>query len=568
MQTTDDDGELELRDYLAVLRRRWWIIGCVTLLVVAAALAGSLAQTKVYATSAEVLLQPRTSEEIFAPDGQGGMVADLAVVQTEIEVMRSRSVRGAVIDRLGFEPDVDISAKGETRVVVVRAEHQEPERAAEIANTYARTYIETRRARLIDDLLAAGEQVQDKISDIDRQIAELDRPIRDLDTDVAEAESSSARQELQDRQDLLRQDAAAERAALQAQRAGYSSQLSQLELSGNLTQTGGAQLVSAAEEPTSPVRPTPLRNAVFALVVGLMLGAGLAFLRDYLDDSVRTKDDLARAMGGLPVLGLIPAVPGWKRTDPPRVVSTTAPKSPGAEAYRTLRTSIHFLGIDRQLKVIQVTSANAGEGKTTTIANLAVAMAGAGQRVVVVCCDLRRPRLHEFFGIENRIGFTSVLLGDAALPEAVHLAGEEVRVRLLSAGPIPPNPSELLASARTKELFQALANSADLVLVDSPPVLPVTDGLVLAGLVDATILVASSQVTSRKAAHRAVELLQQVGAPVVGAVLNNVRDNSDGYGYGYGADTYGPRPEKSPRRRGRRRARRASAAAAKDQARI
>ena len=132
------------------------------------------------------------------------------------------------------------------------------------------------------------------------------------------------------------------------------------------------------------------------------------------------------------------------------LVSLTDPKSPAAEAYRSLRTSIHFLGLDRPIRTLQVTSASAGEGKTTTLANLGVALAQSGQRVVIVSCDLRRPRLHEFFGLSNTFGFTSVLLGDVPLSRAIQPVEEEDRLMLLASGPTPPNPSELLGGRRTR----------------------------------------------------------------------------------------------------------------------
>jgi capsular exopolysaccharide synthesis family protein len=235
----------------------------------------------------------------------------------------------------------------------------------------------------------------------------------------------------------------------------------------------------------------------------------------------------------VPVLGLIPLVGSWKDRDQTKLVSLTEPNSPAAEAYRSLRTSVQFLGLDRPLRIIEVTSASPGEGKTTSLANLGVALARAGRQVIVVCCDLRRPRLHEFFGLSNTIGFTSVLVGDVGLSTALQPVPGSDRLRVLASGPIPPNPSELLASERAGEVLAALAQQADIVLIDAPPVLPVTDAAVLANRVDATLLVVSANVTTNKQVHRAAEILRQVDAPLVGAVLNGV-ELEGGYGYQYG----------------------------------
>jgi capsular exopolysaccharide synthesis family protein len=235
------------------------------------------------------------------------------------------------------------------------------------------------------------------------------------------------------------------------------------------------------------------------------------------------------------------------------LVSISEPTSSAAEAYRILRTSIQFLGLDRPVRVIQVTSPNAQEGKTTTLANLAVAFAASGLRTVAVDCDLRRPRLHEFFGLANEAGFTSVLLGNLGLSKALQPVPNQERLLVLASGPLPPNPSELLSSSRTVELLRNLAEQADIVLVDSPPSLPVTDALILAQRVDCTVIVTTAGATTRKAAARAVEMLQQVNAPLAGAVLNGIDEESaySNYSYRYYAMATeapadrGPRPNEA-----------------------
>jgi len=530
------ERELELRDYLDVLRRRKWIVAGVTAIVVSASIVVSLLETSVYRATAEILLQTRASERIFDPTEGQIDSQDRLLIDTEIQVMRSRSVQDAAEAELGRAPDVAISSRGETSVVAVSADDPEPAVAAREANTFARVYIETRRQQQIDDLLAASAEVEAKIAEIDEQLAALIDPIEALDRQIAAAGSTAEADRLGDEQDRLREEAAAQRTALQTQRASYSAQLGQLELAGNLTRTGGAQLVSQAQTPTSPVSPKPLRNGVLALVVGLLLGVGLAFLRDYLDESIRTRDDVERATG-VPVLGSIPIVEGWKDGNTPVLVAAADPHAPASEAYRSLRTSVQFLGLDDPIKLLQFTSATAAEGKTTTLANLAVSMAEAGSRVLVVCCDLRKPRIHEFFGLDNTVGFTSVLVGDTDIDQAVQEVAGTPRLSLLASGPKPPNPAELLSSARVEKLFDWLRSAYDIVLVDSPPVLPVTDAAVLARYADATVLVATAGVTGRKELARSVETLASVQAKLVGAVLNGTAgDGAYYYRYGYGHD--------------------------------
>ena len=487
------------RDYLRILRRRRLIVLLGVLAVFVPVVLLSLVQTPIYEAQAELLIQDRSSETLFDPNS--GVRNDPArQIQNELHIIESPPVRDAVREKLGSVPDVSATPIGQTDLVRVAATSTDPARAAEVANAYTDAYIAHRREQAVDDVLKASEQVQGKISELQKQI------------DVAPPEQ---REELVRAQSLFKQ------------------KLDQLQVDGALKQ-GGAQLVTPAVTPTTAVSPRPLRNGLLAVFVGLLLGICLAFLLNYLDDSVRTKDDFERVAPGLPVLGMIPVVSGWKTKDRPFLVSTHDPMSPAAEAYRTLRTSVQFLGLDQPMRILQLTSANAREGKTTTLANLAVALAGAGQRVLVVCCDLRRPRIHEFFGLGNEVGFTSALLGKVPLADAIQAVPDQPGIDLLASGPLPPNPSELLSSNRTAEVLNTLRVEYDIVLVDSPPILPVTDGLVLSRRVDAVLLVSVAGATTRKEVVRATELLIQVEAPLVGAVLNGVDpEGSDGYAYQY-----------------------------------
>lgn len=523
MVVQEQTSQIELRDYLRVLRRRRILIAMTTLVVVGAALVFSFLQTPVYRATAELLLQPRSTESLFDPNG--GLRGDPArAVQTEMQVLRSQPVREAVRAELGIAPVVSVRPVGQTDVIEVNAEGTEPKAAAATANAYAAAYIDFRRKQAVDDLFSAGKELQAKVTELQAQIDALPAPIPRA---AADPGRESRLETLLQQQGLFKQ------------------RLDQLQVDAAL-KTGGAQLVTEASVPTEPFKPTPERSGMVALAVGLLLGIGLAFLFEYLDDSIATKEELDRAGGGLPSLGVVPAVAGWKDRAKSIVVSIDAPKSPAAEAYRSLRTSIQFIGLDRPLRTIQVTSASAAEGKSTTIANLGVALAEAGQRVAIVCCDLRRPRLHEFFGLDNAVGFTSVLLGDVPLSAAVQRVPGVERLLLLASGPVPPNPSELLAGRRTVEVLTTLQAEADVVLIDCPPILPVTDAALLSSRVDATLLVATAGRTTRKEFQRACERLAQVEAPVIGTVLNGVSDE-ESYGYTY-RYAYAADPKKKGRR--------------------
>lgn len=484
--------ELDFRQYLAVVWRRKLVIAVSVAVVTATAVLLSARQSPQYRTSSEVLLRQSYSEQRL---GSGELTPnDLARVDTEMGVMRSNVVEALVADKLGRVPKVSISRQGETDLVDISATSEDPRSAAKTANLFATTYVEWKRQTTIDELLAAQQTVQIEVDALQAQLDELEAPLAELDADIQRAEEGKIA--LQDRRDDLAESTLVRRDSLSSQISLYQQELSGLQVSQRITTTGGAQVVSMAEVPTSPFSPQPLRNGILGGLVGLMVGASLAFLRETFDDRLRSKEDLER-LTGWPTLGLIPVNPRSKggKHD---LVCVEAPSSPAAESYRTLRTAVQFTGLDQRLQMIQVTSAKSGDGKTTTASNLAVTLARAGSRVVLIDADLRRPRINREFDISNDRGFTSILLGEATVNEAFHRVGID-NLLVIPSGPPPPNPSELLALPRTRDLFMMLRQECDVLIVDSPPVLPVTDPLVLAGLADGVLLITDA--TSARAAR-------------------------------------------------------------------
>jgi polysaccharide biosynthesis transport protein len=514
MRPEDASPDPDLRRYLQILRRRKWVMALAVLVVVLTAVGVSYAQTSVYEGTAQLLITPTVNTSSVL--NQSGVAATPTVqdVQTQMQIITSRPVEDIVKSQLGAAPTVTVSEIGQTTVVQIRASSTIPSQAALVANAYANAYLSSQREEAIDSLQAAGAQIQTKIDDLQTQID-------GLDAEVAAAPTKQQATELA--------NLGPQRDSLVSQQGLFKQQLAQLQLNASVA-TGGGQIVTPAIAATTPSSPRPFRNAVLSVVVGLLFGVAVCFVLDYLDDSVRTRLDVDRIAGGLPDLALIPRITGWKSTDRARTVSLVDPTSAAAEAYRTLRTSIQFVALDRPLRIIQVTSADAEEGKTTTLANLAVALANAGDRICMCCCDLRRPRIHEFFGLDNAIGFTSVILGTDSTSAAIQPVPGVERLSLLASGPLPPNPSELLASDRAAEVIQSLAAMFDVVLLDSPPVLPVTDAAIISGIADGTILVVNMGASTRREIGRTVQLLDQVHATLIGTVLNGVsEDTSDGY---------------------------------------
>jgi succinoglycan biosynthesis transport protein ExoP len=296
--------------------------------------------------------------------------------------------------------------------------------------------------------------------------------------------------------------------------------------------------------PTKPVSPSLRLNVAFAVALALLLGSGLIVLSVFLDRTVKTTADAQQA-AGVPVLGFIPMLTAMGGDTKSRDLYVHQhPKSLVAESCRALRTNILFSAADRQLKTLIVSSANQREGKTTSVIYLGTTMAQSGQRVLLVDTDMRRPRLHESTGVPRQVGLSNLILGDQDY-DAVIKTTEIPNLYVLPCGPLPPNPAELLMTNRFQTVLAELAQRFDRVILDSPPVQPVTDAVVLSKLVDGVILVIRADKTLREDIRRSVKQIRDVGGPVFGLIVNDVNTSdrsyySYGYGYGYGASESEP----------------------------
>ena len=282
-------------------------------------------------------------------------------------------------------------------------------------------------------------------------------------------------------------------------------------LNGSTLKVG---LVEPALRPLSPIRPRTKLNVALGLLLGLMLGFGLAFLREFLDRSLKAPEELEVAADS-PVVGTIPPFKAHKQPIP----VAKQPRTSVAEAFRKLRTNFAFLGVDRESICCVVTSPSASEGKSTVTANLAIALAQAGQRVAVVDADLRKPTLHKLFDLPQRVGTTTVLLDQASVHDAIQFLGPDMP-SVLTSGQLPPNPSELLGSRRMQELLAELLASYDVVLIDCAPLLPVTDPMVVSRFADGMLLIARAGSTTRDQVQAAKAVSAKAGAKIFGTVLN------------------------------------------------
>jgi len=315
---------------------------------------------------------------------------------------------------------------------------------------------------------------------------------------------------------------------------------------------GGAVRVHLFARPGEVELVAPNKPVIYAatVIAALLLAAGLAWVLEFLDDSVKTREDFDRLVR-LPFLGYVPHLKEEEGRSRDLVVARGRTGSPEVESFRALRTGVQFSRPDREVRTVLVTSAGAGEGKTTVSVNLAAAFAGGKGRVLLVDADLRRARVHTAIGVDNARGLTHVLVGEATLADTVQRSVVE-GLDVLSSGPIPPNPAEVLGSERMQELLREAAAKYDRVVVDSPPLVAVTDPALLAKYVDAVFLVISIGKTSIRTIQRARETLATVGAAIHGAVLNNADVKVSGYyqsygGYGYGYGYGERRAEPAPR---------------------
>ena len=516
--------EPDFRAYLGVIARRRWLVILAVVLGVGGALAASLIPEPTYRVKAQVSTTGSNDPLAMVFDANDSVDLERQASAQLTEVgsfsMRNNVARAydgplgdseiynvAVAEVGGGDPNKTSS------VVELSLVSSDPRLAADLVNVYARTYVEARVAEDRESLLMTREALRGLLEEFRARIAEERAPIDAINARIDAGEGDAAqlneeRQRLEDAADPVLQP-------LYSQVSEIEDRLGNLSIGVEIATGGGAEVLGSAFPSDTPVSPNVPLNLTVGLIFGLFVGIVLAFVRDYFDDSVKTKETVDRVTG-VPTLGLIPKVAGGDE-----LVTIHHPTAPAAEAFRLLRTSVKFLGIERQVRVVQVTSPSPGEGKTMVATNLAVAFAQAGDRVVLVGADLRRPRMEDVLDVPLTPGLTAVLIGDVTLPQAIQTAAGVPNLSVLPAGHPPPNPSELLSGERARRLIDVLGQTYDVVVIDCPPVLPVTDSLVLARMADTTLLVTSANTTSKRSLTRAVELLRQVDAPLSGTVLNS-----------------------------------------------
>jgi len=510
-----DNDEKNLLDYFDVLFRRKVLFISIVAIAVVLSLAGDTLRTKAYLATASMELVSQNVSQV-------GSTTDLTPtdIATDIQLVQSSAVKAIVAKDLGQPaPNVAVSEVGPTEVLDIKVSSTSRVFAVSAANEYVDAYIKFTTERY-------AQKTTEQETALHSQQTTLGSEINNIEKEIANSGSTSSSNSA----------LSTELQVYAAQLEGVNASLTQLQL--DQTQVpSGAFLVEPAKDSAVSVSPHRLGDALIAGLLGFIIAIGFVLLLDFLDDRIRTKEQLHFVTARLPLLGEIPEFDNWKGHADTAIIAAERPKSAAAEAYRSLRTAIQFMGFDSErTNVIQITSPMESEGKTTTVIDLAVTIASSGARVVVVSCDLRRPGLHHYFKAPNLLGVSSILAGVETVESVIVKSEDFPSLSCLPSGPVPPNPSELLGSPRLAEIFEELRSSYDVILVDSPPVLPVTDAIVIAQVVDVVVLVARAGQTHARSVTRALELLSNVDAPVKGVVLNAVEVDSSRRGYGrYGA---------------------------------
>jgi capsular exopolysaccharide synthesis family protein len=530
--------EPDLRSYLGVIaRRKWWVIG-VAVLFIGVSIVMSVLPEPQYRVRAQVLTMGAADPVSAILDSARSGLDGNRIAESQVAVLNGAQLRYEAVNAYnGDLPSSEIwkirasavnrgdNSSNISSVVDITLVSSDPDEAARMVNIYAETYVQTLKSKQEQQILELSAVLADQLNVVQENITTTSQPIDDLtnEINVAAGEGDTATVQAKNAERAqLQTELQSKLNALHNVESQLQEQMYQMQFSAQLANGGGAEVISPAFAPSTPVSPNLPRNLAIGTIFGLFLGIAVAFLRDYFDDSVKSKE-MVEKVTGVPALGLIPKFD----TGDSELVAAAYPTSPAAEAFRSLRTSVKFLGVDREVRVVQITSPSPGEGKTVIAANLATVFAQAGDRVVLVGGDLRRPRAEELLGVPLTPGLTGVLIGEVALPQAIRVVDGLPNLSVLPAGLPPPNPSELLSGERARRLIDVLAQTYDLVIIDCPPVLPVTDALVLARMADTTLLATSANRTSRRSLDRTVEMLDQVGAPLVGTVLTSMsRDHA------------------------------------------
>lgn len=507
---------MELGQYFAVIKRWWWLIVACVLVATVSSYLGTLQMPRIYQATATVMVGQAL--EKANPSGQDFYISQ-QLAQTYATMVGRLPLRQAAAEALGLSYVPAASARNVqgTQLLEISVRDTDPARASAVADEIANQLIKQAPSQKMDDQERQAF-IQDQLTELEARILSTQA---EIDQEQARRDAANSARAIQQYDSNI--------AVLQQKLSDYQSTYASLLL----TVQGGTNYITLVEPalvPAKPISPNVQETVLLAGAIGLALAVGGAFLIEYLDDTLKTPEDVERTTE-LATLGGIARIEGHDY--PEKLIAVRHPLSPTVEAYRVLRTNLQFSTVDRPARTLMVTSPGPTEGKSVTLANLAVVMAQSGLKVVIADTDLRRPVQHKIFDLPNNHGVSDAILHPN--PGTVeHLLETGVdNLWLLPSGHIPPNPAELLGSERMAAVVEELKEYADIVLFDAPPTLVVADAVILSSKVDGVLMVNDAGRTRRHAAGKAVEELRRVKANLLGAVLNRLSGRRNGYYYYY-----------------------------------
>lgn len=512
---------MEIRQYVSIAWKWLWLILISTSIAAAVSYYTTSRQPKIYQASAKLLV----GQSLQNPDPN---TADIFTSQqlalTYIQIAKTTPVLQGTIDALGLQMSADqlnnltnASIIQGTQLIQVGVVSSDPAYAQAIANELAHQLTLQGPASAQQDQAKRREFTQKQVDELQKKIEDGQKTIVDLNSSI---QATASAREIADKQQQI--------LTLQSQITQWQQTYATLLATLAPTSPNFLEILEPASLPTYPIAPNLAQSVLLAAAIGFLLAVAGVVLIEFLDDSVKSPDELSQVLK-LPTLGSIASIPSVNEQ---KLIVAQAPHSPIAEAYRILRTNIQFSGVDKPIKSILVTSPGPEEGKSVSAANLAIAMAQAGLRTILVDTDLRLPSQHRLFGLANDIGMTSGLIAHTNLDGFLRPTRVE-NLRLITTGPLPPNPAEILGSERMRGLKAQLEAEAEFVVFDSPPCLMLTDAAILARLVDGVILVLDMSHARKDAALRAKESLEKVDAHILGILVNRARPRGAGYYYRY-----------------------------------
>jgi len=502
-QTTSFSNDL--RRYFNLFWQWSWLMALFFLLFGGATYYFYWQQPPVYQTSSTLIVNEAPGTQAY--DVSAVTVSE-RLVQTYIEIMTNKQVLGEVITNLdlslspgSLKGKINVQQVKNTPLIRITVRDSDPYRAANIANEIGTVFAIQNQVRQEARYASSKESLS-------RQLEELQIQIDALEIDLAALGDAEENEIERDQIDIV----------LTQYRQTYAQTLQSYEEVRLKEADALSNVISVetADPPGSPIRANVWQQAIIGGMMGAMLIAGIVYLRETLDDTIHVSDDVARYLG-LPVLGVVRKMDGSQP-----VITAIKPRSPIAEDFRSLRTNIQFASVDVPLRTILITSPTPGDGKTVISTNLSVVLAQGGQRVSLIDADLRRPRVHQYMQIPNRWGLTYLFTSQENNLDGVLRKNKSLGLSIMTSGNTPPNPAELLASERMRQIILEVQHQSDVIVFDSPPLNAVTDASVLSKMVDGVILVVKAETTKILAAQQALEQLQRVGANVIGVVLNDV----------------------------------------------